>query len=111
MKAALLLLALAAPSTSAETIVCPAAYMGSRLLGAGMYTGERKEFELMGGRKEVRGGWDVDFGFNTGEVKWVACWYAVDKVIWHQVSLDAKRCDLRQRTTAKAGTTAAVTCK
>ena len=59
----------------AEVIECPATHKGARLIGASMYEGERKEAELMGGRKKVSGGMDVDYGFNRGDVKWVACWY------------------------------------
>lgn len=59
MKAALLVLGLAAGMAQAEVIECSAKHQGARLVGASMYEGEQKEAELMGGRKKVRGGWDV----------------------------------------------------
>lgn len=110
MKAAALVLGLAAGMAQAEVIKCSAKHQGARLVGASMYEGEQKEAELMGGRKKVRGGWDVEFGFHGGEVKWVACWYEPATARWHQVSPAAKRCDLKERTTKAAGVTAKVEC-
>lgn len=111
MIAALLVFGLAAGVAQAKVIECPATHQGARLIGAGMYEGEQKEIELMGGRQKVRGGWDVDYGFNGGEVKWVACWYEPATPLWRQVSPAAHRCDLKERTAASGQVAARVSCR
>jgi hypothetical protein len=98
MKAAVLALGLAAGLAQAEVIECPARHAGAPLLGASMYEGAQKQYELMGESKEVRGGLDVHFGFDAHKVKWLACWYGKGDVVeWRQVSAGATKCALRER--------------
>lgn len=111
MKSILLALGLVAGVANAEVIECPSEHRGARLIGASMYEGEQKKYELMGGRKKVAGGVDVDFGFNRGDVKWVACWYEPTTPRWYRVSLAATRCDLREREIMPGKMKAIVRCK
>jgi len=107
----LILAAVLGGTAQAEVVDCPKLHAGQRLVGAGMFHGANKDFELMGGRKKVLGGYDVDFGFNGGEVKGVACWYGKDTSRWYQVSPAAKQCDLRERTTTAGQVTVKITCR
>lgn len=107
----LLPLTLVAGAAHAEVIECPAQQAGARLLGAGMYEGKNKEAELIGDRKQMRNGQDIDFGFNGGEVKWVVCWYKPATPRWHQVSLEARHCALKERTSRQGKVSAKVICK
>jgi hypothetical protein len=100
MRVAALALSLVVGIAQAEVIECQQKHEGARLVGASIYEGPQKEHELMGGRKEVRGGQDVHFGFNGGEMKWLACWYKPATPVWLKVDSAAKRCDLRERTVA-----------
>lgn len=97
MKAAVLALGLVAVPAQAEVIECPSKHQGVPLLGAGMYEGPQKQYELMGERKEVRGGQDVDFRFDADKVKWVACWYRSDAPVWYQVRPGVTRCEVKER--------------
>lgn len=111
MKAAAFALVLLGGAGQAEVIECPAAHQGARLIGAGMHQGEQKEAELMGERKRVRGGIEAKYGFNRGDVKWVACWYAPATPRWYPVSPTATRCELKERETTPGRMTAVVRCK
>lgn len=112
MRAAILAMCLAAGAAQAEVIECQSKHEGAPLVGGSMYDGPKREFELMGDRKEVRGGADVDYGFNGGEVKWLACWYGEEgKVLWRQVSAGAKKCALRERKARGGGVSVTVVCK
>jgi hypothetical protein len=97
MKAAILALGMAAVPAQAEVIECPLKHQGAPLIGASMYEGVQKQYELMGKRTEVRGGQDVDFKFDAGNVKWVACWYGLDTPVWYRVRPGVTRCDVRER--------------
>lgn len=106
------LLALSVAASGAHQVIdCPATHQGKRLIGASMYEGAQKEAELLGGRKRVRGGVDVDYGFNRGDVKWVACWYEPTTPRWYPVNPAATRCDLKERDVAPRKVTATVRCK
>ena len=110
MSAVLFALTVAA-SGALQIIECPATQQQKRLIGASMYEGAHKEAELMGGRKRVPGGVDVDYGFNRGDVKWVACWYEPATPRWYHVDPAATRCDLKERGEAPGKMTATVRCK
>ncbi len=106
-----LLLALAVAAGSANQVVeCPATHQGKRLTGAGMYEGEDK-IELMGAPRRVQGGSDNDFGFNRGDVKWVACWYERSTPIWYRISPAVTHCDVKERGAAPGKVSAIVRCK
>lgn len=111
MKSILLALCLVAGMANAEVIECPSKHQGARLIGASMYEGEQKKYELMGGRKEVAAGFDVHYGFNRGDVKWVACWYEPTTPRWYRVSPAATRCDLTEREVTPGKMKAIVRCK
>lgn len=110
MSAILLALAIAAGGQH-QVVECPATHEGKRLIGASMYEGAQKAAELMGGRKRVRGGVDVDYGFNRGDVKWVACWYEPATPRWYRITDAATKCDLKERDAGPRKVTAAVRCK
>lgn len=111
MKAALIAIILVSGAVQAEVIECPAKNLGARLVGAGMFEGNVKQYELMGEPKMVRGGHDVRFGFNGGEVRWIACWYEPATARWYRVSASAKHCILKQRKVESRQVTASVQCK
>ena len=111
MKAALLAIILVSGAVRAEVIDCPAKNSGARLIGAGMFEGDGKQYELMGELKMVRSGYDVRFGFNSGEVRWIACRYENTAARWYRVSASAKHCILKQRTVESRQVTASVQCK
>jgi hypothetical protein len=112
MKTALLALGLVVGAAQAEVIECQPQLDGARLVGGSVYEGPQKEYELMGGRKDVRGGVDVDFGFRGGETKWLACWYGEEgKVTWRQVSAGVKKCALRERKARGGEVSVTLTCK
>jgi hypothetical protein len=111
MKAALLAIILVSGAVQAEAIECPAENSGARLIGAGIFEGDGKQYELMGEPKMVPGGHDVRFSFNGGEVRWIACWYEPTTARWYRVSLSAKHCVLKQRTLESRRVTASVKCK
>jgi len=111
MKAALLAIILVSGAVQAEVIECPAKNFGARLIGAGMFEGDGKQYELMGEPKMVHGAHDVRFGFNDGEVRWMACWYKPTTARWYRVSASAKHCVLKQRTAESRQVTASVHCK
>lgn len=111
MKAAILAVVLLASDAQAEMVECPAKHQGARLVGAGMYEGEQKEAELMGGARKVRRGVDADFGFNRGDVKWLACVYEPAAVRWYRLSPAATQCELKTREGAQGKVTAVVRCK
>ena len=111
MSSLIFAMAMAAAAVRPEVIECPATHLGKRLVGAGMYAGEQKEAELMGGRKQVRGGVAVNFGFNSGDAKWVACWYEQSPPVWHRVRPAATQCDLTEREFAPGKVKAVVRCK
>lgn len=111
MKVLILAITLTTGSALAEVIECPATHQGARLVGAGMYEGEQKEAELAGVRKRTQVGVDVEYGFNRGDVKWVACWYEPATPRWYRVSPAAIWCGLRERTERPGQVTAVVRCK
>jgi len=111
MKIALLAIILISGAVQAEVIECPAENFGARLIGAGMFEGDGKQHELMGEPKMVYGGHDVRFGFNGGEVRWIACWYQPTTARWYRVSPSAKHCILKQRKLESRRVTASVQCK
>ena len=111
MKTALLAIILVSGTVQAEVIDCPAKNSGVRLIGAGIFEGDEKQHELMGEPKMVHGGHDVRFGFNGGEVRWIACWYEATAARWYRVSPSAKHCILKQRTLESCRVTASVQCK
>lgn len=111
LKAALFAVCMAAGVAHAEVIECPATNLGARLLGAGMFQGEKKQYELMGEPNVVRGGHDVRFGFNDGDVKWVACWYTPATARWYRVSTRARTCTLKERTVGPRQVQASVECR
>lgn len=111
MKAALLAIILVSGAVQAEVIECPAKNFGARLIGAGMFEGDGKQFELMGEPKMVHSGHDVIFGFNDGEARRIACWYEPTTARWYRVSASAKRCILKQQTVESRRVTASVQCK
>lgn len=110
MKTIILAIALAAGAAQAEMIECPAMHQGAQPVGGGMYEGDEK-VELMGGARKARGGVDADFGFNRGDVKWVACRYETNETLWIRVSPAATRCDLKKRGEAPAKVRVVVRCK
>lgn len=83
------------------------------LSGGTAFTGEMGgNAELHGDRKDVKGGEDVQYGFDPGDPKWFVCNYGRDGAIASWRVLDAKStsCVLQQRT--RAGTTTVrMTCK
>jgi hypothetical protein len=109
MSALLFALSVAA-APAPQVIQCPPAHQGKRLTGAGVYEGQQR-IELMGAPRRVPGGIDTDFGFNHGEVKWLACWYEPATPVWHQISPKATRCELKQREPSSGRITAVVRCK
>jgi hypothetical protein len=111
MKAALLAVCLVAGIAHAEVIECSSTNLGARLLGAGMFQGEKKQYELMGEPMVVDGGHDVRFGFNDGDVKWVACWYEPATARWYWVSTRAKTCKLKERIVGRRQVQASVECR
>ena len=111
MKAALLAIILGSGAVPAEVIDCPAKNSGARLIGVGMFEGDGRQYELVGKPKMVYGGHDVSFGFNGGEVRWIACWYKPTAARWYRVSPSAKHCILKQRILESRRVTASVQCK
>lgn len=111
MKALIITAAMLASGAYAEVIECPAQERNARLIGASMYEGEKKEHELVGMSKEKPNGFDVEFGFNRGDAKWLACWYEPIEPKWYRVSAEATGCVLRQRQTLTGKVTAVVECK
>lgn len=108
MSALLIALAVAAGPAS-QVIECPPSHQGKRLTGAGIREGEEK-LELMGAPRPARGGTDNDFGFNPGRVKWLACRYEPETVVWHRISPEATRCNLKQREPKPGKVTAVARC-
>jgi hypothetical protein len=123
MRAALLFLLALAPQAHAQVVECPKFYpwedtvlaevpyrhqgkgvvAKGRLRGATAYTGEfNGQAELQGMRKDVKGGFDVQYGFAPGELKWLVCTYGGGDIAWWE-QLDSKvtSCKLSVR---KAGT-------
>lgn len=105
-----LAIGLIAGSAPGQVVECPAEHEGARLIGAAMYHRDEKA-ELVGGPQKVPGGFDVDYGFNRGDVKWVACWYKPKTPVWYRVSPAATRCHLTERTVSRGLVTAVVRCK
>jgi hypothetical protein len=111
MKAAILAMTLVAGDAQAEVVNCPALHKGARLVGAGMYEGDQKEAELIGAARKVRGGFDADFGFSRGDVRWLACVYEPEVVHWYRLSPALTRCELKTRGATPGKVTATVRCK
>jgi len=133
VKAAILLgLALAAPAR-AEVAECPRFYPAQQLAidgaqrpassggfvaraalsGAGMFTGEiGGQGELIGERREVKGGMDAKFGFADGDQRWLVCTYGVGGEItwWKQMDARSTSCALQVRSPA-GKVDARATCK
>lgn len=107
----LLITIAAAVVAPVEIIDCPATHQGIQLIGASMYAGRQMEAELMGSRKKVNGGMNVDYGFSRGDVKWVACWYKPATPLWYQISPAATRCNLIERNVTSGKVRATVRCK
>lgn len=97
MKAAVLALGLVAMPAQAEVIECPAKHQGVPLLGASVFEGPQKQYELIGERKEVRGGQDVYFILGADKMTWIACWYKPDAPVWYRVRPGATRCEVQKR--------------
>lgn len=110
MRTAILTIAIAAGTAHAQLIECPAKHQDARLTNAGVYMREEK-VELMGAPRRVPGGTDADFGFNRGDVKWLACQYEGATVRWYRLSAKATRCDLKKRDDAHGKVKATVQCK
>lgn len=111
MKALILTAAVLAGAARAEVIECPAKYKGARLLGAAVYAGKDKQYELVGARTSVRNGVDAEYNFNRGDTKWVACWYAPATPKWHRIAPGITSCVLKERENRQRRVTAVVTCK
>jgi hypothetical protein len=76
----------------------------SRLTGAGVFEGELNgRGERVGMRRDVKGGYDVEFGFMPGEQKWVVCSYGKAGEInwWERLDPKATRCVLQVRGTGQ----------
>lgn len=114
MRALLLAALLVVPVVHGQVIECPNAYPGkpaARLIGAGMYTGERGgNGELIGDRRAVKGGWEAAFGFGP-EPKWLVCYYGSGEIqSWQQVDSKVTRCTLKVRE-GRDRTAAVATCR
>jgi hypothetical protein len=129
-----LLLALLAVSTSttyAQVIECPKFYpwqdtrlaevppqhkgtgllAKSRLAGASMYTGELGgQAELQGDGKKVKGGWEVNYGFASGDARWLVCSYGAQITWWERMDPKATACKLEVREGGRDPASAKVTC-
>jgi hypothetical protein len=110
MRTVILAVVLVAGTAHAELIECPAKHQNARLTNAGVYMREER-VELMGAPKRVPGGTDADFGFNRGDVKWLACQYETATVRWYRLSAKATRCELKKRGGARGKVTVTVLCK
>lgn len=126
MKVALLLMACGA--ANAQVIECPATFPyesaalaadskaivePSRLSGGGAYIGELGgRGELRGIDKQVKGGFDVQYGFRESDTKWFVCGYGRDGAIgsWRAIEAKATMCMMRQRTRGDV-TTVRAECK
>ena len=111
MKSLILAIGLLTVLAEAEVIECPAKHNDARLVGAAVYEGEQKEAELMGTARKVFSGIDADFGFNRGDVKWLACRYDPAAVRWYRMDPAATQCALKVRGTAGGKVTAVLRCK
>lgn len=86
----------------------------AELSGAGMYTGELNgRGELMGDRRNVKGGMDVHFNFPLPESRWLVCSYgnAGDITWWEQLETKARQCKLEIREKGRDPMRATLTCK
>ena len=109
---ALLMLATAA---SAQQVECPQRLPGieapkARLTGGGMYAGAEKQYELIGDRVKVPGGYDVQYGFGVNEIRWLICAYDEKYIWWRRMDLKTTDCRLRERKSA-GGVIVELTCK
>lgn len=111
MKTAILATAVLAGAVHAEVIECPAKHEGARLLGAAVYAGEDKRYELVGARKSVRNGMDAEYGFHRGDAKWVACWYEPETPKWYKVDYAVTSCVLKEREAPSGRVISVVRCK
>jgi hypothetical protein len=130
---ALLIACFITPTVWAQTVECPKFYPSEdtslaevpyqhkgkgivakgKLTGAGMYIGEPGgQGELRGDDRQVKGGWDINYGFGT-EPKWLVCSYGRngDVTWWEQIDSKATRCTLKIREGGRDPVDAKLTCK
>jgi hypothetical protein len=85
----------------------------ARLEGASMYTGAiNGHGELQGDRNKVKGGWDVRYGFESADTRWLVCSYGGGDITWWE-QLDSKTtsCKLEIREMGRDPKGVKLTCK
>ncbi|HEX9173865.1 MAG TPA: STY0301 family protein [Telluria sp.] len=111
----LLVLLLLASAARAQEVECPKRLPGieapkARLTGAGMYQGAEKQYELVGERTNVAGGYDVQYGFRPNDIRWLACAYDEKYIWWEWMDPKTTSCKLQERKVA-GGVSVKLACK
>jgi hypothetical protein len=130
---ALLFACLIVSTAHAQTVECPKFYPSqdtslaevpyqhkgkgivskAKLSGASMYIGELGgPGELRGDDRQVKGGWDVNYGFGR-EPKWLVCSYGRngDVMWWEPIDSKATHCTLKIREGGRDPMDVTLTCK
>lgn len=128
----LLVFLMLAPAAHAQVIECPKFYpwqdtpisevpyqhkgqgmlAKTKLSGAGVFTGDMGgNAELIGDRRQVRGGWDARFDFGPGERKWLVCAYGSSIAWWEQLDEKVVTCTVQERQSGRDPMSVKATCR